>query len=174
MNSRLKALQTKAKAKRFDVFRSYGFRCVYCGGRPGADHLHVDHFIPKSRGGSDNPENLVCACEKCNLAKSNEFWIPQSLGLPQDEDGAVVVRAFGVWCVKVWEQGVCVSGAVYRTNDVCKTTDCYEPVSIHQCRDAMFRMHVSDKQWGHPHSMFDYDECCAYMNRLFNEYVPGF
>jgi len=171
-NNQVSDLKTAQMKNRFHVFRKYRFRCVYCGGQPGAQHLHVDHFIPKSRGGSDNEENLVCACDRCNLAKSNEFWIPHALGLPQDDDGAVVIRAFGVWCVKFWECGVCVSGAVYRSNDICKTIDCYEPVTVHQCRDMIFRMHVLNKEWRHPHSMFDYDACCAHMSRLFNDYVP--
>jgi hypothetical protein len=94
--------------------------------------------------------------------------------LPRDDDGAVVIRAFGVWCVKFWEGGVCVSGAVRRSNDILKATDCYEPVSVHQCRDSLFRTHVCNKEWGHPHSMFDYDACCEYMSRLFNDHVPGF
>ena len=174
MDSRLQKLQNEGKKRRFDVFCRYGFRCIYCGGQPGAEHLHVDHFIPKSRGGSDNDENRVCACDKCNLAKSSDFWIPHALGLSQDDDGAVVIRSFGVWCVKLWEGGVCVSGAVYRSNDILKSSDCYEPVTIHQCRDTHFRRHIGDKTWPHPHSMFDYDSCCAFMSRLFGNYVPGF
>ncbi len=39
--------------------------CVYCGG--GA--TTVDHDVPLSRGGSEDPENLVPACRPCNSAK---------------------------------------------------------------------------------------------------------
>jgi len=40
--------------------------CEYCG----ADATGVDHLIPKSKGGTDEPENLVAACSKCNQHKA--------------------------------------------------------------------------------------------------------
>lgn len=47
--------------------------CVYCG-KPAE---HMDHVMPKSRGGSDDPSNLVPACSSCNWskgAKTLEEW----------------------------------------------------------------------------------------------------
>ena len=41
--------------------------CAYCGEKGDT----VDHIIPKSKGGSDDPENLVCSCTMCNLQKTN-------------------------------------------------------------------------------------------------------
>lgn len=41
--------------------------CIYCG----ADADTFDHMTPKSRGGSDKPENIVPACYGCNLEKGN-------------------------------------------------------------------------------------------------------
>ena len=43
-------------------------RCRYCG-RPAE---HVDHVLPYSRGGSDDPGNLVAACAPCNLDKRDQ------------------------------------------------------------------------------------------------------
>jgi 5-methylcytosine-specific restriction enzyme A len=42
-----------------------GYRCRYCG-QPATT---VDHIIPKARGGSDDPSNLVACCRSCNSAK---------------------------------------------------------------------------------------------------------
>lgn len=39
--------------------------CHYCG-RPATT---ADHVIPKARGGTDDPDNLVAACVSCNSAK---------------------------------------------------------------------------------------------------------
>jgi len=40
-------------------------KCAYCG----APAEHIDHVIPRSQGGTDDPRNLVPACAKCNLTK---------------------------------------------------------------------------------------------------------
>ena len=48
--------------------------CHYCGT---AFPSEVDHVIPWSRGGSDDLENLVAACYRCNRDKSDltpEEW----------------------------------------------------------------------------------------------------
>lgn len=44
-----------------------GFRCVYCGDEDGP--FEVDHKVPVSKGGTDDEENLCCACQDCNRSK---------------------------------------------------------------------------------------------------------
>lgn len=56
---------------RFEILKRDGFRCRYCGSTPLAGPLHVDHVVPSSKGGTDDPENLLTACSTCNLGKSN-------------------------------------------------------------------------------------------------------
>ena len=34
--------------------------------------LEIEHIIPKSKGGTDNEENLWLACHSCNLFKSDQ------------------------------------------------------------------------------------------------------
>jgi 5-methylcytosine-specific restriction endonuclease McrA len=34
---------------------------------------HVDHKVPLSKGGSNYPRNIVCACPPCNLRKNNKM-----------------------------------------------------------------------------------------------------
>ena len=45
-----------------------GKACRYCG-RTDA-RLSIDHVVPRSKGGSDELENLVVACTPCNSRKS--------------------------------------------------------------------------------------------------------
>ena len=57
---------------RFRVLQRDGFRCRYCG-RPGSAPgvvLHVDHVVPLAAGGTSTRDNLLTACEECNLGKS--------------------------------------------------------------------------------------------------------
>jgi len=54
-----------------DVQRLYdgqGGRCFYCGKELDGKY-DLDHKTPLSRGGTDWPENLCCACELCNSRK---------------------------------------------------------------------------------------------------------
>lgn len=51
------------------IFRRDEYTCTYCGHRGNARTLHVDHAIPRSRGGNDDPSNLTTACWQCNLQK---------------------------------------------------------------------------------------------------------
>lgn len=59
-----------SKGLRFEVFKRDGFRCRYCGATPNQSTLHVDHVIPVSGGGTNDPANLVTACSACNAGKS--------------------------------------------------------------------------------------------------------
>ena len=46
----------------------------YCDSRPRAVDLHLDHKIPKIRGGSDAPENRIGLCGNCNMRKGRKAW----------------------------------------------------------------------------------------------------
>ena len=55
------------------VFARDDYRCQYCGSA--ADS--IDHVMPRSRGGSDHPSNLVASCGHCNRSKRDrtpEEW----------------------------------------------------------------------------------------------------
>lgn len=54
---------------RFEVLRRDEFTCRYCGRRAPEVRLHVDHKQPRNSGGPDHLDNLVTACEDCNLGK---------------------------------------------------------------------------------------------------------
>lgn len=45
--------------------------CVYCGDEAGP--FHLDHVVPRSRGGPDHPRNIVRACQRCNLSKRDRL-----------------------------------------------------------------------------------------------------
>jgi hypothetical protein len=59
------------KSVRFAVFDRDNFTCRYCGkSTDDGIILEADHVIPKSKGGSDEIENLVASCLDCNRGKS--------------------------------------------------------------------------------------------------------
>lgn len=67
------------KFNRRNIFLRDGHRCQYCGNRFSSPQLSLDHVLPKSRGGPDTWENIVCACLTCNVNKGGRT--PQEAGM---------------------------------------------------------------------------------------------
>jgi len=59
------------------IRKAQGNRCYLCG-KSLKSGYHVDHFIPLSKGGTNDPGNLRLACPKCNLSKGSKH--PSELG----------------------------------------------------------------------------------------------
>ena len=47
-------------------------QCQYCGKKYEGSELTLDHVIPKSREGTNQWNNIVAACKKCNQRKGNK------------------------------------------------------------------------------------------------------
>jgi len=61
--------------------------CIYCGAKT---DLTLDHILPKTRGGSDLPDNAVWVCKKCNSSKSDSrlyewFGLESRRNIPQSK-----------------------------------------------------------------------------------------
>lgn len=56
---------------RFEIYRRDGHTCRYCGAMAPDVKLTIDHVIPITLGGTDDPNNLVTACDDCNGGKSS-------------------------------------------------------------------------------------------------------
>lgn len=59
------------KRVRFEVLRRDGHACRYCGQMAPDVKLTIDHVVPVSLGGTDDPSNLVSACVDCNAGKTS-------------------------------------------------------------------------------------------------------
>ena len=57
------------KRTRFEIFERDKFTCQYCGRMPPEVMLEVDHIIPVSKHGTNDPENLRTSCFDCNRGK---------------------------------------------------------------------------------------------------------
>ncbi len=69
--ARKKASETRdAKEKIREIRSREKNACLYCGKIVTRKNLHIDHYIPLSKGGTHSADNLVPSCDKCNLSKS--------------------------------------------------------------------------------------------------------
>jgi hypothetical protein len=61
--------------RRAPVERRAGRRCEYCRAPQDvcAYTFHVEHIVPRSKGGADAPSNAALSCWSCNSAKSDHL-----------------------------------------------------------------------------------------------------
>ena len=64
---------------RYNLFLRDGFQCQYCAAKKPAKDLTFDHVLPRSRKGPATFENIVAACQSCNLRKGNRT--PREAGM---------------------------------------------------------------------------------------------
>lgn len=64
---------------RFQIFKRDNFKCQYCGKTSDEVILEIDHVIPKSKGGTNDYDNLITSCRECNRGKSNHEIIQPRL-----------------------------------------------------------------------------------------------
>lgn len=58
-----------SKKARFEILKRDKFMCRYCGAKAPEVLLHIEHIQPVAKGGTNDLENLIAACESCNQGK---------------------------------------------------------------------------------------------------------
>lgn len=56
---------------RLNTYQRDGYACVLCGSH---DDLTLDHIIPVTAGGTNDPDNLQTMCRPCNSRKGVTQW----------------------------------------------------------------------------------------------------
>lgn len=69
----------QVKLSREAIMLRDNFTCQYSGKKLKKSEVEIDHVIPRSRGGKNTWENLVCASQEMNNAKGNKT--PQEAGM---------------------------------------------------------------------------------------------
>jgi diadenosine tetraphosphate (Ap4A) HIT family hydrolase len=57
---------------RYEILKRAGNRCELCGASSRDIQIDVDHITPRSKGGSNDPDNLQALCRTCNAQKRNQ------------------------------------------------------------------------------------------------------
>lgn len=144
----------RERTKRFRILHRDNFTCRYCGSRPGSDLLEVDHLVPRSRGGSDDDENLVTACKTCNGRKSNCIIFPHDLTEGQcDGDGWFVAQRFGEWSIVFCEDQIGIEKRRYGF------------IEASRLKDHRLRNHLYEKGW-ETDVVNDMDRAISFIERI--------
>jgi hypothetical protein len=69
-------MMSRAALEQFVEHRAAG-RCEYCRMHQSLQgaRFHLEHVVPRSRGGETDPTNLAWACPSCNLRKSDKVEV---------------------------------------------------------------------------------------------------
>lgn len=62
--------------KRQNILNKSGGICAHCGVELTLKTFTVDHYIPRSKGGSSTMDNLIPLCSKCNSDKDSKILEP--------------------------------------------------------------------------------------------------
>jgi 5-methylcytosine-specific restriction endonuclease McrA len=69
LHSQRKSNSSQWKKIRMMILTRDQWTCQWCG----AHGTTADHILPVSKGGTDELENLVCACKKCNFSRQDKM-----------------------------------------------------------------------------------------------------
>jgi len=86
MHSQRKSNSTAWKKLRLRILQRDGYECYWCG----AEANTCDHVIPVARGGTDDPENLVAACKRCNFSRQDR--LPEEMDMIKKKKGGVFLH----------------------------------------------------------------------------------
>ncbi len=62
--------------RRRDIWKKTNGVCAHCGKAASAINQTIDHFIPRSWGGTFDKRNLMPLCADCNRERKNESIDP--------------------------------------------------------------------------------------------------
>lgn len=110
--------------KRLLIYNRDNFKCRYCGISVNTESATVDHILPVSKLGSDNPANLATSCKKCNANKSSSISFPKDIierksTLPRWS----VHRNFGGFSIQFSKYELCLFAGL---EDVLCSTNCFD------------------------------------------------
>ena len=64
-------MEKREKSQRERLLEETAGVCVYCGHPLTVETMETDHIVPKSKGGTGEFLNKVCACGSCNARKAD-------------------------------------------------------------------------------------------------------
>ncbi len=114
---------------RFEIFHRDGFACQYCGRNPPSAILEIDHIMPVSKGGDDDPLNLITSCFECNRGKRTRDLkkVPEKLhnSISTEKEKLLQVQEYSEFLLqkRQLEQGILDELGRYWFNKVKKEKD---------------------------------------------------
>ena len=82
---------------RKEVYRRDGWRCALCDC---SQTIQVHHAIPRGKGGSDSPQNLITLCARCHAAAHGMDL--DGTGITQEDMDQLIVEYLSDYYLEDW------------------------------------------------------------------------
>lgn len=87
--------------EKYELLNKTDYRCAHCGKKIGMiNGCTVDHYIPLSKGGTNDKKNLVPLCVDCNRVKADSIYPPDWYDYLKDEYMDEIVGILGDFAEK--------------------------------------------------------------------------
>ena len=91
------------KLSKKEVFLRDRFTCQYCGKK--AQDLTLDHVVPRRQHGSHTWENVVAACNRCNLRKAGRTPAEANMLLKRNPGHRTPIPTSSCRTARFWMSG---------------------------------------------------------------------
>lgn len=97
----------EVKLNRRNIFARDHNMCQYCGRKFSTSELSLDHVVPRSQGGGNSWQNIVCCCLRCNVRKGGRTPSQAGIKLIQEpvrpKRHAILGVRFGGRKYRTWQ-----------------------------------------------------------------------
>ena len=69
----MRGIKAKKIQTKNDILKKTDGVCACCGREICFEKVTIDHYVPKYRGGTDDPRNLLPLCKVCNQRKGSRI-----------------------------------------------------------------------------------------------------
>ena len=70
-------MTAKRKNRKYDVWDKTRGVCAHCGNPANGVNMTIDHFVPRSLGGTFDRRNLMPLCKDCNKERKSDYIDPR-------------------------------------------------------------------------------------------------
>lgn len=140
-----------SKKLRFDVLHRDGFACRYCGASGPGVELHLDHVTPVAKGGKNEMDNLITACQPCNIGKG----VTELMARPVASSGRSLSCPFAEgWPNEITDPVFAIYGNWAVTGYGLESLRGYYPIPAERLNETRmgtnlsdWLLHMAEKEW---------------------------
>ncbi|MFO7295374.1 MAG: HNH endonuclease [Clostridia bacterium] len=133
----LKPMKPKKSLKSY-IYERDGRRCHFCDKRLQFHQASLDHYLPRSKGGTNDIFNLILSCKKCNKLKKSS--------IPNDFE-QVMIQLFKAGVRDGVVKTSCAQFSSHEIQSIVESVDRLEGINSHVVfQGKNYRLYVKENR----------------------------